>query len=128
MSIRLVLALLALAWSSGSAYADQYKSARALYRDCAAALATDSSEARIKVKRCAEYLDRALDGWLLSQRRDVCLRLPRNDLSKGYVDYWNEKGLGFTQRFRSARASALEFLDAQSERCSKPAVVERGVE
>jgi hypothetical protein len=128
MSVRLVLALLVIALSSGAAHADHYKSARALYRDCAAALATDSSEALLKSKRCAEYLDRVFDGWLLSQRSGVCSRLRRSDLAKGYVDYWNEKGLGVIRRFRSPAASVREFLDAHSERCSTPDGLERRVE
>jgi hypothetical protein len=119
MRSTLVVAMFgALALSSGFAHAYQYKSARALHRDCATALRTDSPDARLKERRCADYIDRIFDGWLLSQRSDVCSRLRRSDLAKGYVDYWNRKGLGFVGGFRSPAASVREFLDAQSEPCS----------
>jgi hypothetical protein len=119
MGVRLAIAVLgALALSSGFAHAYQYKSARALYRDCATVLATDSADARLKTKRCADYIDRIFDGWLLSQRSDVCSRLRRSDLAQGYVEYWNREGLGFIRGFRSPAASVREFLDAQSEPCS----------
>jgi hypothetical protein len=119
MCVRCLPAVLgALVLSSGIAHADQYKSARALYRDCAAAFTTDSADARLKAKRCVDYIDRIFDGWLLSQGSDVCLQLRRGDLAKGYVEFWIEEELGFGGRFSSPAVSVREFLDAQFEPCS----------
>jgi hypothetical protein len=119
MGVRLAVAILgALALSSGFAHAYQYKSARALYRDCATVLTTDPAGAPLKGKRCADYIDRIFDGWLLSQRSDVCSQLRRSDLAKGYIEYWKREGLGFVGSFRSPAASVREFLDARSEPCS----------
>ena len=129
MAVRLLLAVLsALVLLSGLAHADQYKSVGALYRDCAAAFTTDSAGARLKARRCVDYIDRIFDGWLLSQRRDVCSLLRRSDLAKGYVEFWNEEELGFVGRFRSPAASVREFLDAQSEPCSAHSSESNGVD
>jgi hypothetical protein len=116
--LRLIAAIAAiLLLSSGSAAAYQYKSARALYRDCAAGVAAATADGQIKRNRCADYLDRVFDSWVLAQRSGVCSQHNRAELPKAYVEYWREKGLGLSGRVRSPFASVKEFLDSQSRQC-----------
>jgi uncharacterized membrane protein len=111
-----VAALLAL--SSGAGAAQEYKTARSLFEDCAATAALKSGAQSEPRERCADYLDRVFNAWNLNQDNGVCSRHVGAQLPDAYVKYWRNRGLGFLSgEFRSAEASVNDFLDSQKQPC-----------
>ena len=107
-----------LVFSSASASAYAYKTARGLYRDCSAA-AEGRGYAPTRHQRCGQYLKQMLDAWNLDQAPGVSARRIGNALLHDYVKYWRNRGLGFLSgEFRSAESSAIDFFNSQKHACA----------
>lgn len=113
-----MLVAAALALASGKAEADAYKTARGLYEDCAAPATLRNGATSQQRERCADYLEAVLNAWNLNQDNGVCSSHVGSELPDAYVQYWRARGLGFLSgEFRSAEASATDFLDSQKQPC-----------
>ncbi len=107
-----------LALAAGAAHSATYKTARKLYDDCAAPAKMASGVTTPQRKRCAAFLQQSLSAWNLAQDSNVCSRHTGAALADAYVAYWKKRGLGFLKgEFRSAQASANDFLDSQKQPC-----------
>jgi hypothetical protein len=114
----LLAAAMLLALATGPAAAQEYKSARSLFDDCAAPATLKSGAPSGARERCADYLDRVFNAWNLNQEPGMCSRHVGAQLPDAYVNYWRSRGLGFAKgEFRSAEASVNDFLDSQKQRC-----------
>jgi hypothetical protein len=114
----LLAAAMLLALSPGPAAAQEYKSARSLFTDCAAPATIKSGAPSGPRERCADYLDRVFNAWNLNQEPGTCSRHVGGQLPDAYVQYWRARGLGFASgEFRSAEVSVNDFLDSQKQPC-----------
>jgi hypothetical protein len=121
--IAVSLALFAglLAWSIGPAEGYVYKTARGLYRDCAAGTATHTETARQRYRRCADFIDQIFNNWNLNQDNGICSRYDDGELPKAYVEYWRRRRQGLLPGlFTSAESSVNEFLDSEKQACPVP--------
>jgi hypothetical protein len=124
-SLRLSMIIAAgLAFSAAAAQAQttsttyHYKSARRLYDDCAAPAMLKSGVPTANRERCTGFLTQALNAWNLTQENGVCSAHSGKELPDAYVAYWKKRGLGVLKgEFRSAEASANDFLNSQKQRC-----------
>lgn len=114
----LLVAATLLALSGAAAAAQEYKTARSLFTDCAApAIVANGAPSEARA-RCADYLDRVFNAWNLNQDNGVCSRHIGAQLPDAYVKYWRARGLGILSgEFRSAEASVNDFLDSQKQPC-----------
>lgn len=107
-----------LALSAGAAHAYTYKSARKLYDDCAAPATLKNGAPTARREQCLGYLKQALNAWNLTQDNGTCSAHVGEGLADAYVKYWQKRGLGVLKgEFRSAEASANDFLDSQKQPC-----------
>jgi hypothetical protein len=114
----LLAAPAALAFSAGAAQAYTYKSARKLYDDCAAPATLKNGAPTVRRLHCLEFLKQALNAWNLTQDNGICSAHIGKELPDAYVKYWQKRGLGVLKgEFRSAEASANDFLDSQKQPC-----------
>lgn len=110
-------AALLVLWT-GAAAAQEYKTARSLYADCAAPATLKNGAPSGARERCNDYLDRVFNAWNLNQDNGVCSRHVGPQLPDAYVKYWRSRGLGvLSGEFRSAEASVNDFLDSQKQPC-----------
>lgn len=114
----LMMLAAAAALSPGDAAAYAYKTARGLYKDCAAPAPLKSGAPTPQRERCAAYLESVFNAWNLNQDNGICSRHAGAALPDAYVQYWRTRGLGFLSgEFRSAEASVNDFLDSQKQPC-----------
>lgn len=117
----LFAAAVLLVLSAGAANAIEYRTARALYADCAAPAMLKNGAPTERREHCADYIDRVFNAWNLNQDNGVCSRHIGYQLPDAYVKYWRSRGLGFLEgAFRSAEASVNDFLDSQKQPCPPP--------
>lgn len=120
---RLLLIAALLTLSVAPAVGDDYvyRTARGLYKDCAAGEGGNSAVSDEKHRHCAAYIGQIFNDWNLSQEIEICSRHFGRELRKAYVDYWRARGFGFLSGiFLSAETSVREFLDSQTQPCPKP--------
>jgi hypothetical protein len=98
--------------SVGPVHAYAYKTARGLYRDCAAGASPE------KRRRCADYIEQIFNNWNLNQDNGICSQHVGKELPDAYLDYWRARGIGFMSGIStSAETSVNEFLDSQKQAC-----------